>query len=374
MLSSPSTGLSNIPPPSTAAATGPTIATSTTTSAPPVPGPGPAATGASLKRPAAADLQRSAGTSATPSKRQATSGSRTNPIPNPSPLASAATNPITAVTTAAAAAASGSAAGLSLSSASAPPTATAPHTYLQPQAVMSLPPVVTEEQLLGRTPEQLIATILQIQMQHQQYVAHISAQFDTISQQLNDLRGSLVASHQAAASALSSRDTSSVRPIVPPPPQPQQPVATFSRGPPIPMQTPSRPARPPASPSTSQPQPRPSVQTPLSGPPQYKYGTVGTVEDVWKEYREGMDGQPAVEELDATWGSRWRPEPRGRTWYSRRKVIWDKIKEYMAEGLDEEDAVREVEKLRDGNTINKLIRMLQDERKEKGIGDDSMAG
>lgn len=65
---------------------------------------------------------------------------------------------------------------------------------------MSLPAVVTEEQLLGRTPEQLIATILQIQMQHQQYVAHISAQFDTISQQLNDLRGSLVASHQAAAS------------------------------------------------------------------------------------------------------------------------------------------------------------------------------
>lgn len=44
----------------------------------------------------------------------------------------------------------------------------------------------------------------------------------------------------------------------------------------------------------------------------------------------------------------------------------------MTEGLDEDEAVREVEKLRDGGTINKLIRMLQDERKEKGIGDDSM--
>ncbi|OTA96183.1 hypothetical protein M434DRAFT_141112 [Hypoxylon sp. CO27-5] len=182
MLPSPSAGFSNKPPPSTAAATGPTIVTSTTTSAPPVPGPGPAATGATLKRPAAADLQRSTGTSATPSKRQATSGTRTNPIANPSPLAAA-----TAVAS-------------SSTSASAAPTTTATQSYLQPQAVMSLPAGVTEEQLLGRTPEQLIATILQIQMQHQQYVAHISAQFDNISQQLNDLRGSLLASHQAAAS------------------------------------------------------------------------------------------------------------------------------------------------------------------------------
>ncbi|KAI2466282.1 transcriptional activator of glycolytic enzymes-domain-containing protein [Annulohypoxylon bovei var. microspora] len=359
MLPSPSAGLSNIPPPSTATATGPTIITSTTTSAPPVPGPGPAAqtggTGATLKRPAAADLQRSAGTSATPSKRQATSGTRTNPIPNPSPLAAAA--------------------AASSSSVSATPTTTATQSYLQPQAVMSLSTVITEEQLLGKTPEQLIATILQIQMQHQQYVAHISTQFDTITQQLNELRGSLLASHHAAVSALSSSRDASVRPIIPPPPQ-QQSAAPYSRGPPMPIQTPSRPPRPPpASPSTSQTvQPRPPVQTPQSaGPPQYKYGTVGSVEEVWREYREGMDGQPAIEELDATWGSRWRPEPRGRTWYSRRKVIWDKIKEYMAEGIDEDDAVREVEKLRDGNTINKLIRMLQDERKEKGIGDDGMA-
>ncbi|KAI1088996.1 transcriptional activator of glycolytic enzymes-domain-containing protein [Rostrohypoxylon terebratum] len=361
MLPSPSVGLSNIQPPSTAAVTGSTTITSTTTSAPPVPGPGPAAptgaTGATLKRPAAADLQRSAGTSATPSKRQATSSTRANPIPNPSPLAAA------------------SAAAASSSSLSATPTTTATQSYLQPHAVMSLPALITEEQLLGRSPEQLIATILQIQMQHQHYVAHISSQFDAISQQLNDLRGSLIASHHAAASALTSRDPP-VRSIIPPPPQ-QQSGTPYSRGPPVPIQTPSRPTRPPpASPSTSSQvvQPRPSVQTPQSsGPPQYKYGTVSSVEEVWKEYREGMDGQPAIEELDATWGSRWRPEPRGRTWYSRRKVIWDKIKEFMTEGLDEDEAVKEVEKLRDGNTINKLIRMLQDERKEKGLGDEGLA-
>lgn len=119
--------------------------------------------------------------------------------------------------------------------------------------------------------------------------------------------------------------------------------------------------------------PKPSAQTPQTpGPPAYDYRTVGTVEEVWREYREGMDGQPAIEELDATWGSRWRPEPRGRTWYSRRKVIWDKIKEYIESGMREDVAVQEVEKLRDGGTINKLIRMLQEEKKEKGGGDDSI--
>lgn len=122
--------------------------------------------------------------------------------------------------------------------------------------------------------------------------------------------------------------------------------------------------------------PRSSVSavTPAAAtPPQYDYRTVATVEEVWREYRQGMDGQPAIEKLDSIWGSRWRPEPRGRTWYSRRKVIWDKIKEYMSEGMDEDAAVQEVEKLRDGGTINKLIRMLQDDRKDKSVGEDGMA-
>lgn len=100
-----------------------------------------------------------------------------------------------------------------------------------------------------------------------------------------------------------------------------------------------------------------------SGPPVYDYGTVSTVREVWQEYRTGLAGQPSVESLDAAWGSRWRPEPRGRTWYSRRKVVWDKIKELVADGLDEDDAVAEVERMRGGGTINRLIRILQDEKK-----------
>lgn len=45
----------------------------------------------------------------------------------------------------------------------------------------------------------------------------------------------------------------------------------------------------------------------------------------------------------------------------------------MSDGMEEVTAVREVERLRDGGTINKLIRLLQDERKDKGL-DDSVLG
>ncbi|KAK7943390.1 uncharacterized protein PG986_012503 [Apiospora aurea] len=327
---------------------------------------------AGTKRPATSDLHRAAGATSTPTKRHATKGSV------------------------------GSAAGAGLAGASimqtpttAPPAPPPPPLHHQPpppqyphQHVLApgpahapappMPAVITEDQLVGRTPEQLMATILQVQNQHQQYVASISAQYESITHQLNELRSSLAAfyngqsaAHQAAIAHLQS---SPPNPFGGDHPRlPRVPVAPAP--PPIAPQAPqSSPPRPPAS-MTNRPTrhpPQSPAGAPDPGPPAYDYRTVGTVEEVWKEYREGMDGQPAIEELDATWGSRWRPEPRGRTWYSRRKVIWDKIKDFIAEGMEEDEAVKEVEKLRDGGTINKLIRMLQEERKDKGLPDDSI--
>ncbi|KAK8070065.1 hypothetical protein PG994_006681 [Apiospora phragmitis] len=325
---------------------------------------------AGTKRPATSDLHRAAGATSTPTKRHATKGSV------------------------------GSTAGAGLAGASimqtpttAPPAPPPPPLHHPPppqyphQHILApgpahapappMPAVITEEQLVGRTPEQLMATILQIQNQHQQYVASISAQYESIAHQLNELRSSLAAfyngqsaAHQAAIAHLQSS---------PPNPfggdhtrLPRVPVAPAP--PPIAPQGPqSSPPRPPAS-MANRPT-RPPPQSPLQPHSDARLlpkQTVGTVEEVWKEYREGMDGQPAIEELDATWGSRWRPEPRGRTWYSRRKVIWDKIKDFIAEGMEEDEAVKEVEKLRDGGTINKLIRSLQEERKDKGLPDDSL--
>ncbi|RYP49932.1 hypothetical protein DL768_004468 [Monosporascus sp. mg162] len=389
---------------------------------------------AGAKRPAATDLQRGPDTGAatTPSsnKRHAT-GNRASisgyPIPStPSSATSAIPGPPPALGGASSSSSPGvarhrharshshtAAPAMSIPATTPmmplpqPPSAAPPYQYpthssSHPHPPYPLPPplpsthqnppqtTVTEDQLLGRSPDQLVATILQIQSQHQQYVAHLSTQYENIMQQLSELRASLlifyggqVANHQAAMSAINTREPSSStssRHMVPPPlsqPQPQpvsvhtpRPSTSHSRGESsrLPPPSPS-----PASHGDPRLAPKPSTQIPTTpGPPAYDYRTVGTVEEVWKEYREGMDGQPAIEELDANWGSRWRPEPRGRTWYSRRKVIWDKIKEYMEHGMSEEDAVKEVERLRDGGTINKLIRMLQEEKKEKGGGDESM--
>ncbi|TPX15413.1 uncharacterized protein E0L32_004393 [Thyridium curvatum] len=106
------------------------------------------------------------------------------------------------------------------------------------------------------------------------------------------------------------------------------------------------------------------ISTEDGGPPTVIYGSASTVKDVWAEYRHGIDGQPSIQSLDAAWGPRWRPEPRGRTWYSRRKIIWDKIKELIYDGLSEEAAVAEIEGLRGGRSMNWLMNILQNDRKE----------
>ncbi|KAI1287905.1 transcriptional activator of glycolytic enzymes-domain-containing protein [Xylaria venustula] len=350
--------------------TSPTFPTSTAT---PTPGPAAAPTGAAtLKRPAASDLQRSAGRSAgPPSKRQATASAVRG-------LSSAVATPTQIPAQTPASAEPSLYETPFLQSRMLRRFQPSPATSTMPGNAPIAPGLITEDQLHDRTPEQLIVTILQLQNQHQHLLAQINAQFESISQQLIDLRSGLAASHQAAASALLSRDQQ-VRSIIPPPLPPTAPLQQTAVPPPPrpPTHTPTRatPRVPPASPG-HQIAPRSSLSTATpapAGPPQFEYRTVGTVEEVWKEYREGLGGQMAIEKLDSMWGSRWRPEPRGRTWYSRRKVIWDKIREFINEGMDEAAAVQEVEKLRDGGTINKLIRMLQDERKDKGSGDENTA-
>ena len=99
-------------------------------------------------------------------------------------------------------------------------------------------------------------------------------------------------------------------------------------------------------------------------PPQVVYGHVGTVAGLWREYRHGVDGQPSIESLDQTWGPSWRPEPKDRTWYSRRKLVWDKMKDFLHDDLSEEQAVAEVERIRDGRSLNWLMNLLQNNRKE----------
>ncbi|KAH7040969.1 transcriptional activator of glycolytic enzymes-domain-containing protein [Microdochium trichocladiopsis] len=354
---------------------------------------------AGSKRPAAADLQRSVST-APPLKRPATSS--TVPLPASTIKGSGSPSPAPAIIYHEYMRQLPASTALPQVMSTSATTTSIPLLPVPSAAMMHQP--LTADQLQGKSSEQLIHAVLQLQSQHHQYVAHISTQYQNISQQLAELRGSLhafysgqAACHQAAASAISpssaltistprdpfssSRQTTApVLPAVPqqPPTAPQQAPASghYHQRPSTSHSRSGSQRLPPLSPTTEAgvlPRPPGQGSATSSGPPTYEYRTVATVEEVWREYKEGIDGQPAIEDLDASWGSRWRPEPRGRTWYSRRKVIWDKIKEYMSDGLDESAAVREVEKLRDGGTINKLIRLLQDERKDRGLDDSLLA-
>jgi hypothetical protein len=50
-----------------------------------------------------------------------------------------------------------------------------------------------------------------------------------------------------------------------------------------------------------------------AGPPAYNFISARTVGDVWREYKEGIAGGPAVEELERQWQARWRLTTAQRT-------------------------------------------------------------
>jgi hypothetical protein len=113
------------------------------------------------------------------------------------------------------------------------------------------------------------------------------------------------------------------------------------------------------------------------GPPTFTaLARAFTVKDVWREWREGLAGQPAVRELEEQWGSRWRPGNTIRVQFCRRKVIWDEVLARTARGKTEEEAVAELEQLRAGRNLNQLIDELKQRRQRRlgGVGGEGGSG
>ncbi|KNB16618.1 hypothetical protein FOXG_14439 [Fusarium oxysporum f. sp. lycopersici 4287] len=112
----------------------------------------------------------------------------------------------------------------------------------------------------------------------------------------------------------------------------------------------------PAPPSTAPtlnfntaPAPAPAPEPPVPGMPVVAaLAKVFTVRDVWKEWKEGIAGQPAIRVLEETWGSRWRPGNGIRVQFCRRKVTWDEL-------------------LRAGRSLNRLVDKLK-QRRRRGQG------
>lgn len=98
-------------------------------------------------------------------------------------------------------------------------------------------------------------------------------------------------------------------------------------------------------------------------PPTVEASHLDTAWEAWEEFRYGRNGNPSLETLDAIWGPRWRQEFKLREFYKRRKAIADKIKQYMADGIDEQSAVRALDTQRGKRKLNWLSLRILDERK-----------
>jgi Transcriptional activator of glycolytic enzymes len=96
--------------------------------------------------------------------------------------------------------------------------------------------------------------------------------------------------------------------------------------------------------------------------PQYTLQNLRDVPSIWREWSVGIAGNPAVRDLEEKFQHRWRPTPKARTAFCRRKVIWDAVILRMGKGLTEEEAVSDLETFRQKESINKLhdrLKVLQ---------------
>jgi Transcriptional activator of glycolytic enzymes len=117
-----------------------------------------------------------------------------------------------------------------------------------------------------------------------------------------------------------------------------------------------------ASPPPPPPAPAPAPAPVPRVPPEFTTLPLSTVDEVWREWKEGIGDNPPVERLEAEWGARWRPDARMRKWFSRRKVIWDRLKELIVAGQTAGDAVGQLERLRNGRSLSQLVKLLQSQK------------
>lgn len=99
----------------------------------------------------------------------------------------------------------------------------------------------------------------------------------------------------------------------------------------------------------------PEGSSPRASAPAYELFDARSVADVWREWSVGIAGRPALQVLEQEWGHFLRPTARQRTAWSRRKVVLDELRRLIARGSTEEAAVAELEALRAGRSLRRLI-------------------
>ncbi len=85
----------------------------------------------------------------------------------------------------------------------------------------------------------------------------------------------------------------------------------------------------------------------------------GTVSDVWREWEEGIRGNPPIKSLEERWGPRWRRDGATKVEWCRRKKILDAIRRHKAQkGVPTDVAIRRLDEIRAGMSLSKLVKLL----------------
>ena len=100
----------------------------------------------------------------------------------------------------------------------------------------------------------------------------------------------------------------------------------------------------------------PASPPPPARPPAFRLLALHTMGDLWRAWKEGMGGQPAVEALEESWGKDWRREGRVGKWFSARKPLIEKVDSWISRGCTVEAAVELVERERGCRSLDKFYK------------------
>ncbi len=90
-----------------------------------------------------------------------------------------------------------------------------------------------------------------------------------------------------------------------------------------------------------------------------------TVLDLWKEWTVGIDGGPAIRDLEASTNRTWRTSSKTESkYFQRRFTILDAIQKSIDAGLTETEAVSRMEQQRAGRSLNLFSEELRKARGE----------
>ena len=100
--------------------------------------------------------------------------------------------------------------------------------------------------------------------------------------------------------------------------------------------------------------------------------TIKTVQGLWREWTEGLPGQPSITALDKRWGNRWRAG-RGSElqWYSLRQEIIrevDRLAQSRRIGRDTAVNILAAEQRQTAASLDLFCKRLRANRKKRAAG------